>query len=164
LAAHGHDSAAGRLLAALLAEPGILAPDTSHDTQRFQAELLYEAGRWRESEAIAARLRRLDPRNVDYQGLLAVAAARSGDSVVAGQMDAGLARASEPYLHGHHLYWRARLATVQGDRDRAVLLLREALTQGQPVATTWDLFLHRDPDLRGLRGYAPFAALTGPRP
>jgi TolB-like protein/tetratricopeptide (TPR) repeat protein len=164
LAAHGHDAAAGRVLTALLAEPGILAPDTSLVTQRFQAELLYEAGRWRESEAIAARLRQLDPEDIDYQGLLAVAAARSGDSAVAQEMDAGLARASGPYLHGHHLYWRARLAAVQGDRDRAVLLLREALTQGQPVATPWELFLHRDPDLRGLRDYPPFAALTTPRP
>ncbi len=150
LSAHGHQAAATQLLAALLAEPGILAPDTSRATLRFQAELLYEAGRWRESERIAARLNQLDPQDIDCRGLLAVAAARSGDSAVARRMDAALAQASSPYLHGHHLFWRARLAAVQGDRDRAVQLLRDALTQGQPMATPWDLFLHRDPDLRGL--------------
>jgi TolB-like protein/tetratricopeptide (TPR) repeat protein len=150
LAAHGYGAAASRVVAELLAQPGILAADTNRETERFQAELLYEAGRWPESEAIATRLHALDPDSIDYQGLLAVAAARAGDSAVARRMDSTLARASGPYLFGHQLYWRARIAAAEGDKEGAVRLLREALNEGQPVGTTWELFLHRDPDLRGL--------------
>jgi hypothetical protein len=62
---------------------------------------------------------------------------------------------NRPYLHGEHLIWRARIAALSGDQERAVMLLREAFAQGADYGITW----HQDPDLESLRDYGSYKEL-----
>jgi hypothetical protein len=54
---------------------------------------------------------------------------------------------------------RAGLAAVQGDRDRAVGLLRDATSQGSAFLGISDA----DPAFESLRGYPPYEELRRPR-
>ncbi|TSA15950.1 serine/threonine protein kinase [bacterium] len=95
------------------------------------------------------------PDNIDYHGYLGVLAARRNDRAEALEVSSWLENLNRPYLYGDHLIWRARIAALLGEQDRAVMLLREAFAQGADYGITW----HRDPDLESLREYAPFKEL-----
>jgi tetratricopeptide (TPR) repeat protein len=60
------------------------------------------------------------------------------------------------YLLGRHTYWRARIAALLGERERAVALLRDALQQGRTHVV--------DARGGGLRGAARPAGVPGARP
>ena len=66
--------------------------------------------------------------------------------------------ASCPYIWGNHTYWGARIASLLGEKERAVMMLREALSQGR-----WYTQLHADMDLEPLRDYPPFQELVKPK-
>lgn len=128
---------------------------------RFRrAETLYALGRYAEAIIIADSLMADPGASVDQMGLRAVLAARVGDRNLAGNLDRKLAGALRTYSFGVPTVWQARIAAVLGQRDSAVALLRAAFAEGRE----YDLWLHRDPDLESLRGYAPFEALAKPKP
>jgi hypothetical protein len=89
-----------------------------------------------------------------------VLAARMGDQTLTRTLDQKLAAQPRAYSFGLPRVWQARIAAVRGQRDSAVALLRTAFSEGREH----DLWLHRDIDLEVLRGYAPFVALTQPKP
>lgn len=95
---------------------------------------------------------------VDYLGYLGALAARRGDDAAARAADSKLAELRQPHLLGRHTYWRARIAALRGERDHAVMLLRESLLQGRT-----HLVLHAEADFASLRDVPEFQALARPR-
>lgn len=79
-------------------------------------------------------------------------AARRGDR------DEALRTAEGPRLFGEHTFWRACIATQLGERQRAVDLLREAISQGRYVSS----HVHRHIDLEPVWDYPPFVELIAP--
>jgi tetratricopeptide (TPR) repeat protein len=161
LAAHGHSQAAQEVLdrsvrwhqARRQIEP---------EREEALAELgdaLYLAGRWAEAEGIFNQLASRDVDAVDNKGYRACIAARRGDGDRARKIDAELERATDLYLYGRPSYWRASIAAILGERERAVALLQRAYSQGY----RHDVHLHRDPALQSLQEYAPFRDLLRPK-
>jgi hypothetical protein len=60
-------------------------------------------------------------------------------------------------------FHRTRLATILGDRDRAVALFRQALDQGYDGIYGYGYGVHADPDFESLRDYPPFRELIRPK-
>lgn len=122
----------------------------------LRMQTLYEMGLWDEAR------RRLEAvpsgaRSLPYRGLEALLAARAGDSETARRIDAELAAVDRPYDLGETPAWRARIAAVLGENDRAVALVRRALAEGRSgqfrtaLHTLRDFDALRDrPDFRGL--------------
>jgi TolB-like protein len=120
---------------------------------RFGLEdAFYRAGLLREAEALYRKLALEHPDSVKYRGGLGVLAARRGDRAEAMRIDGWLASLDRPYLLGQGKLWRARIAGWLGERERAVMLLREAFAEG----LTFGVWVHLDPDFMALRGYPPF--------
>jgi len=92
-------------------------------------------------------------------GWLGTVAARRGDREEAERLAQALAGIERPFLFGEHTIWRAGIAALLGDRERAVGLLRDAFAQGY----MFGVHIHRDLNLAPLRGYAPFEELIKPR-
>jgi len=160
--AHGHAeaarSAAGRAVAWYHAQP---LPDQDQPEYRYTlARSLELVGRYKEAQAVVERLATEDPGNVDYEGVRGVVAARQGNRAEAQRIDQALARLSRPYLFGVPTYYRAQIAAVLGDRDRAVNLLREAIAQG--AVTGWD-HRHSESAFVFLHGYPPFDDVLRPK-
>jgi DNA-binding winged helix-turn-helix (wHTH) protein/tetratricopeptide (TPR) repeat protein len=123
------------------------------------ARVLYLSERWGEAAELAAELAADHPDSVEYTGFLGAIAARQGQSSRALEISETLRNIDAPDLFGRHTYWRACIAALLGDKERAVALLREALGQGEYRG----LRLHQDPHLEALRDFAPFVELTRPQ-
>jgi hypothetical protein len=95
---------------------------------------------------------------VDRRGYLGALAARRGDRAAALAADSVLASLRRAYLVGRHTYWRARIAALLGDRERAVTLLRDALREGRTYP-----MLHGEADLAPLHGMPAFEDLIRPK-
>jgi hypothetical protein len=93
------------------------------------------------------------------EGYLAVIAAALGDQRERARWCSWLEELDEPFLYGAQWFWRAAVAAMLDERDRAVSMLHRALADGLPV----ELFLHTDPHLMRLRGHPAFDALLRPR-
>jgi DNA-binding SARP family transcriptional activator/TolB-like protein len=168
-------------------------PDSEVDNPHYRytyARALYAARRWADAVAIFRSLRQelvqdstmftrsnptpsslpahhnMDVALLGYEGTLA---ARLGETGQARAAAALLQELDRRFLWGDVHYWRAAIAAVLGERDRAVDLLAEALSAGLtwygfgPVfgSPKWDF--HIDPDFESLRGYPRFEVLTGPQ-
>lgn len=159
--AHGHAAAGKRM-----AERAVrwLEEDTSHglfgaSSRGELARALCLAGRWTEAEEILRELAQQFPQNVDYRGRLAVLAARMGDRDAADRGDRTLQLLNRPYLFGRETVWRARVAALLGEEDRAVRLLVRAFAEGHSHGVE----LHADPDLEPLRKDEAFRRLLRPK-
>ena len=176
LRAHGHPAAADTALArALRWYESRPAPERASAAFRARhAEALYTAGRWADAERAFARLimppsvSRMEgylgtlaaapPDDVDRRGYLGVLAARRGDRAAALAAERALASLRRPYLVGRHTYWRARIAALLGDSERAVTLLRDALQEGRTYP-----MLHAEADLAPLHELPAFQELVRPK-
>jgi tetratricopeptide (TPR) repeat protein len=126
------------------------------ETLRFGLwQTLYLALQFEEARKTFEELMKESPDNIDYHGYLGVVAAHRNDRAEAMKVSSWLENLNRPYLYGEHLIWRAQIAALSGEQDRAVMFLREAFAQGAAYGITW----HRDPDLESLRDYAPFKEL-----
>jgi hypothetical protein len=65
-----------------------------------------------------------------------------------------------PYQFGRPFYQAALIAAVLSDQGQALQLLRRARAQG----LSYGHWVHREMDLEGVRGTAPFQALARPVP
>lgn len=146
------------------------AADDAH--RRELGRALYHAGRLDEARAIfeqlapssAGRVQPIDAHHPQLQahldeGMLAVIAARQGDTDALQRWCALLEGLDGPFLYGAHWYWLAAVSAVRGDADRAIRMLRRAFADGLPM----ELFIHADPHLGRLRGDERFDALMRPR-
>ena len=95
-----------------------------------------------------------------YLGLVGRIAAQRGDTAEARRVDAQLA-AKGDNDGGANTLERAFIASMLGEKDRAVALLEEAFAQGRGFNARWRL--HWFTDLKPLRGYPPFQQLLQPQ-
>lgn len=123
------------------------------------AYALYDAEQWEESRGIVDELSRKNPEDIDYLGYLGTLAARLGKRDEALSISARLEAVERPFLFGGPSYWRACIASVLGEREQAVSLLREAFAQG----SAYGVSVLSDMDLEPLREYGPFEELIKPK-
>jgi DNA-binding SARP family transcriptional activator/tetratricopeptide (TPR) repeat protein len=161
LRAHGHVVEAqhlyGRLIRWLESRPQ--AERATEAPRSVLARRLYEAGRYEDSRAGFDSLAREYPEKYLYRAYVGVLAARRRDREQAMQADAWLARALKVRPRGSHTIWRARIASLLGEKERAVSLIHEAIGQGY----TRRYYLHWREDFEGLRGYQPFEEAIRPQ-
>jgi tetratricopeptide (TPR) repeat protein/tRNA A-37 threonylcarbamoyl transferase component Bud32 len=162
LQAHGHPEAARRA-----AERGVTWHRTQPTEEQRQPEYRYTLarllellGRYDEATSLLQGLAAEDSSNVDYSGALGMLAARRGDRTGAERIDQRLALLSRPYYFGYPVYYRAQIAALLGERDRAVRLLRDAVARG--AVDAWD-HLHSEPAFAALHGYPPFDEVLRPK-
>ena len=172
--AHGHDTAAEKAFTrALRWYDGRTAAEQATPALRSRrAEALYAAGRWDEARRLFEHLAAERPGepsplgdhgmyglaplgDVDYRGYLGALAARRGDRVAALAADSVLAAWPDSYLLGRHTLWRARIAALLGESERAVALLRDALQQGRTY-----ILVHAEADFATLRDLPAFRELV----
>lgn len=123
------------------------------------AAILYLAEQWDESEKIFKDLSRKNSDNIRYKGYLGVLAARKGNLKEARKISDELKNISRSYLFGQHTYNRARIASLMGEKQRAVELLRESFAQGKKYGT----YLRQEIDFEPIKDYPPFKELIRPR-
>jgi hypothetical protein len=99
------------------------------------------------------------PDNPTYVGMQGVLAARRGDRSGVEAASTRLAGVGRPELFGEPTLWRARMAALTAQNDRAVSLLRDAVAEGARALTINDA----DPDLAGLRHHPSFIELAKAR-
>jgi tetratricopeptide (TPR) repeat protein len=142
----GDTAAARRLLTNALAVLDGM-PSARVGRQRLdRAQVLYELGRLGEAEASLTEIVAGDSADVDARGYLGLIAAQRRDTAAARATDAWLETARAPYVFTRTMY-RARIAALLGNRERALALLGPALDEQ-------NRFL-----VPGVRDYAEFASL-----
>jgi hypothetical protein len=82
-----------------------------------------------------------------------------GDVEEAVKISEQLSKIDRPYLFGWHTCYRARIASLLGEKEKAVKLLSESFAQGEPN----DIRVHNEPDFLPLKGYGPFEELLRPK-
>ncbi len=128
------------------------------ESSRYElARALYVAERWPEAAGMASALVKQQRGSSAYLGLAGAVAARRGDRKAARKASDQLARM--PSDDGQVPLLRARIASVLGDREQALGLLRDAVAKGVPFGTA----LHRSMDFESLRGWPPFDDFMRPR-
>jgi tetratricopeptide (TPR) repeat protein len=160
LRAHGHPDEARRYWERSLTWQDAQATTGEPANDRLaRANALYSLGRYDQAARITDALAAEDPGNPDYVGLRGVLAARIGAERTADSCAARLAAMPRRFSFGVPTVWEARIAAVRGQRDSAVALLGRAFQEGRE----YDLWIHRDIELEGLRSYPPFEALARPK-
>jgi tetratricopeptide (TPR) repeat protein len=161
LRAHGHPGEARRMFEREIewcrARPS--AEAGTRAGRAWLAQALYWAGSWDEARPLYERLAAENPAQPEYLGRLGGLAARRGDRAAALRYDAALDTLRAPYLNGANVYWRACIASLLGDRARAVSLLREAFRQGN----RFGIVLHYELDFDALRDDPGFREFLRPK-
>ncbi len=115
---------------------------------------------WESFSALSAA----HPDNLYYRGALGTLAVHRGDRRTADRIAEDLQRIDRPYLFGEPYFQRARIASLLGDREGAVRLLRRAIAEGfTPDPRGYRFVFRHEQDLEALRGYPPFQELLNPR-
>lgn len=163
LSAHGHPAEAHALFNKALAwyEARSKEELEREPIRSAHADLLYLTGQLEEAHATYVTLVVADSSNVSALGHLGVIAAARGDAPDVQRIDRLLATSAQPYLWGENTHWRAAIAARLGERERAVSLLREAISQGDDYGINPSL--HADQYFAPLRGYPAFEALLKPQ-
>jgi tetratricopeptide (TPR) repeat protein len=162
LRAHGNRAAAievaQRAIDWLMDRPAEEAATRAHRARLAAA--YYRAERWDEARALYEQLAQEFPGRIFYRGALGTLAARRGDREEALRISDALVGLTGPYDFGEEFYWRADIAALLGERDRAVSLLRDAFARGFPFS---QYNPHADKDLESLRDYPPYQELVRPK-
>jgi hypothetical protein len=87
-----------------------------------------------------------------------VLAAKRGNREEALMISKRLEEIKRPYLFGRTTLHRACIASLLGEKEAAVRLLQEAVSQGREYR-----YLYEDMDLDPLRDYPPFKELIKPK-
>lgn len=124
-----HDAAAGeRYLRRAVAwyQPRVRGPDAPSGHRFWLGLGHYQLGEFEAADRIFRTLERDNPALLQNRALVALGLARQG------QGEAALTRLGEPgpNARGEHTVYRARIAAILGETDRAISLLAEALGQG----------------------------------
>jgi len=160
---HGHREASREMLErAITWYKNRPSEETATRNHRYSlAQTLYQAERWEEAQVLFEKLAEEDTGYFyfNYLGYLGAIAARQGHVEKAHRIAGQLHQLQRPYLIGQHTFWRAAIMSVLEEKERAVLLLREAFSQGHWHGPQ----VLRDMNLEPLRDYPPFQELMRPK-
>jgi tetratricopeptide (TPR) repeat protein len=161
LVVHGHPEVAQEVLRRAYEWHESRSPeDALSESGRFDlAQTLYLDRQLEDAERLFTGLAAEFPQNVNYMGYLGAIAARRGDRESAEQIAEQLRDLEQPYIRGRHTLRRARIASLLGDNEAAVALLREALVQGRMYRPE----LHADLDFEPLWDFPPYNELIRPK-
>jgi len=135
-------------------------PQEEAETQAHRyklAEVFYRAERWAEAKDLFKALHEEFPEETAFVAYLGVLAAREGNKEEALRIYRILESIDEPYQFGKNTFVRARIAALLGEKETAVRLIREALSEGLTY-----YYLHPEMDLEPLLDYPPFIELMEP--
>jgi tetratricopeptide (TPR) repeat protein/TolB-like protein len=152
---HGYKEAAHKLLQRAIES---VKSRTSGDHRYLLAQLFYLDEQWQAAKKLFEILAKEQPGNIEYIGYLGTIAARRGEREEAKRINKLLMEMKRPYLFGRHIYWQARIASLLGEKDRSMMLLRDALSKG--IAYN---IIHPEMDLEPLWDYPPFKELIRPK-
>jgi tRNA A-37 threonylcarbamoyl transferase component Bud32/TolB-like protein/tetratricopeptide (TPR) repeat protein len=96
-----------------------------------------------------------DTGSIAAKGNLGLVLAMQGDSTRARVIADSLGTVRRKWLFGVNTYYRGAILGALGDREAAVRLIRQSVTEGQSRGA-----LHYSSSTRSLRGYPPFDALA----
>jgi hypothetical protein len=160
LRAHGHEDAAQALLARALdwyrAQP---AHGVTSEARRFEiANTLYLSRDWAAADSAFLALAAADTANVIYLGFLGTIAARRHDEATARRIMATFdaLRPTLPQPRAIAGYWQAKISSILGDEQRALILMSEVWPQG-------DVSAHTDFDHERMWNAKEFLRFTRPR-
>jgi tetratricopeptide (TPR) repeat protein/TolB-like protein len=160
LRAHGHQELSLQVIEQAIEWQSSLAQARQRELQEDRADALRYAERWVDAKVLLDSGRIEDPDNIGVLGKQGTLAVRLGMGDEAEQIDDELtAIAERPYTFGNPTFWRAKIAALLGEKDQAVMLLRQA---AEETCCFSQLPLH-DIDLEPLRDYAPFQELMRPK-
>lgn len=100
-----------------------------------------------------------EPSNENYQGRLGIFYAKLGNSEKASQILQILGDLEKPYLYGQNIFWQAAIAAQLGEHSRAVSLLYDAQSKGDPFGS----WFHRNPFWQPLRKHPDFIEFIRPK-
>ena len=123
------------------------------------AYCLYLAERWDQAQEIYKKLADNNPDSIYYAAKLGCIAARKGNSEEARRVSEELGMLDRPYLFGSHTYRRARIASLLGEKQRAVDLLHQALREGYGFS----IYVIQDQDFLPLKDFPPFQEFLKPK-
>jgi predicted Zn-dependent protease len=160
--AHGHPELSRPLLNQAIAWFEARRPEERPWRVQFRHAIAYyvsgnQAGALETLRPVAASIPTSGPL---YLGLAGRIAAKRGDTTEARKIDAQLAALGNR-LGGANTLERAFIASILGEKAKAVTLLQEAFAQGLPFNIRWRL--HWFTDTKPLRGYPPFEKMLEPQ-
>ena len=160
LAAHGHPEQSR-----VIAERGVTWFEANHtidqasEWQRiYLVQLQVVLDRLEEAYEILLALDEELPDDDDVLGWLGIVAARRGDTTAADYFSDRLRNLDRPFLFGWNTYYRAAIEAHLGHPDKALGLLRNALSEGRG----WEDEFHACLELKPLRGHPEFEAIIHP--
>jgi tetratricopeptide (TPR) repeat protein len=136
--------------------------DPSEGQLRGLAARLYLAQQWDEAYEIYKRLAENHPESyfhIDYSARKGSLAARKGNFEEARKIDAELGLIDQPYMFGRPTYFRARIASLLGEKQQAVDLLHQAMREG----FRFNINVIQDQDFLSLKDFPPFQEFIKPK-
>jgi tetratricopeptide (TPR) repeat protein len=124
----------------------------------YLGAVFYRLEQWKEAQAIFDGLQRGNPSDIDNISICGQLAAILGDKEKALTFSKQLEDNKTPYLFGVPTYYRALIAAFLGDKEDAVNLIREAISQGYAYPG-----IHGHIALERLKDYPPYVQLMKPK-
>ena len=131
----------------------------SRGGRRARARVLDELDRSAEARALYQTLYNEDSATVEHLGALGVLSARLGRTAEADSISRRLIDDTRPWQFGAPRMWAARIAAVKGDREGAITLIRQGLSDGYARL----YLLHAEHDFETLRDFPAFREILEPR-
>ena len=115
----------------------------------------YVADKWDEAEALAKELAQEFPEDITHLGRLGAVAARKGDVKEAKRIFNLLGETKDPRWINETRYRQSLIASILGEKETAVNLIKELLENGWDYGPGW----YVNTDYEPLRDYEPFKKL-----
>ena len=155
--AHGYDEEAEEMLDLVL--PLLKDKYEREGTSKYNfAMALFYSSNWTEAEALFKELHESYPERLTYLGALGIFAAKTGDEEEALRISKVLENWDKPYAFGDHTFWQAAISAALGEKEKAVSLLRTAISQGLSYSS-----LYCRMELEPLWDFPAFIELIKPR-
>jgi tetratricopeptide (TPR) repeat protein len=131
------------------------------DYRRQMAFLLFCIEKWEEAKTIYEGLAEENPDNLSYPCYLGLISAKLGNREDAQRISDELGKVERPYLFGRIPLYQACIASLLGDKEKALKLLRESVDQGQNFGPSsgFRFFVI----LESLADYPPFQEFMKPK-
>jgi len=128
----------------------------------FPAQAYYVAEQWGKSKEIICTLLAENPGNFEYMAYDGLIAARTGNLKRATEVDSLLANIDPLPISGWNTIYRARIAAVLGEKEKAIEMLHNSFSVG---FNSWqfDVYLPEIMDFESIRDYPPFIELFKPK-